>query len=61
MENKCRICDEIQRGDSLYIYTSSDIGITFEEIPNVQYCPVCGKQLLTYKEEYIDIKDFLKN
>jgi len=42
---KCDCCAELEAGDSLYIHRSDDRGILFDEIRNVQYCPLCGSRL----------------
>lgn len=28
-----------------------DVGITFNKIEDIRYCPVCGKKLLSFKEK----------
>ena len=52
MSDKCEGCEELERGDNLYKYVEDDVGIVFSKISNVQFCPVCGKKLLDYKEKY---------
>ncbi len=51
-ENKCRLCDawEIKSGDDLFIYHSDEMGDIYERISNIQFCPRCGKKLLTDDE-----------
>ena len=55
-ENKCRLCDEwkIKSGDDLFIYHSNEMGDIYEDIyeriSNIQFCPRCGKKLLTDDE-----------
>ena len=46
-ENKCPLCRKygIEKGDRLYRVSYPDTGIDFEEITNIQYCPLCGKEL----------------
>ena len=46
-ENKCELCKRygIERGDSLYQVSYPDTGISFDEIRNIQFCPLCGKML----------------
>lgn len=43
----CELCKRfgIEKGDSLYQVTYPDTGIDFYEIRNIQYCPLCGKEL----------------
>ena len=35
----------LEKGDVLYVYSSWDGGIEFDSIKNIQYCPVCGREL----------------
>ena len=49
-DTKCYWCDELEAGDSLYQHGSDDRGILFEEIRNIQYCPVCGRKLRRYEK-----------
>lgn len=51
-DNKCRLCDEwkIKSGDDLFIYHSDEMGDIYERISNIQFCPRCGKKLLTDDE-----------
>ena len=51
MINNCRICDELEPGDTIYMSNSWDGGVGYEYIRDIQYCPVCGKPLLTYEEK----------
>lgn len=53
MEEKdfCQICDDLEKNDSLYSCHYDDVGYSFEEIRNIQYCPKCGRRLLTYEEK----------
>ena len=48
---ECKTCEELEQGDRLYVLGEDDIGITFNKIGNIQYCPVCGKKLLSFKEK----------
>ena len=41
----CYWCDTLESGDSLYQHGSDDRGILFDEIRNIQFCPVCGRKL----------------
>lgn len=45
-EEKC-ICKDrgLEKGDTLYISADWDGGIGFDYIYNIQFCPVCGKEL----------------
>ena len=52
MENECKTCEELEQGDRLYVYGEDDVGVMFERIENIQYCPVCGKKLLTFREKW---------
>ena len=49
---ECKLCQniEIERGDTLYKSSSWDGGVGYDYIDNVQYCPLCGRRLLTLKE-----------
>lgn len=49
-ENKCRLCEELEPGDTLYQSSSWDGGIGFDYINDIQYCPVCGAKLITWDE-----------
>ena len=53
MEEKtfCHTCDNLEKNDSLYICRYDDVGYSFDEIRNIQYCPKCGRCLLTYEEK----------
>ena len=46
----CRICEELEPGDTLYQYSSWDGGIEFNYINDIQYCPICGAKLITWNE-----------
>lgn len=48
---ECKTCEELEQGDRLYVFGEDDVGITFNKIGNIQYCPVCGKKLLSFKEK----------
>ena len=41
-----------EKGDTLYFETQWDGGIEFYYIPNIKYCPVCGKKLMVDKPRY---------
>lgn len=65
MENKCNTCEILEQGDRLYRYGEDEVGIIFEKIGNIQFCPMCGKRLLSfrekmdaYKKEHIAKNDF---
>ena len=44
-EKECELCKKygIEKGDSLYQRFYPDLD--FHEIRNIQYCPLCGKEL----------------
>lgn len=46
---KC-VCERegLEKGDTLYMYSSWEGGIAFDSISNIKYCPVCGKELPNY-------------
>ena len=48
-ENKveCPLCRRygIEKGDTLYQVGYPDTGIDFYAIRDIQYCPLCGKEL----------------
>ena len=48
--DKCRLCEELEPGDTLYKSDSWDYGIGFEYINDIQYCPLCGTKLITWNE-----------
>lgn len=48
---KCKTCEELEQGDRLYVFGEDDVGISFNKIEYIQYCPVCGKKLLSFKEK----------
>ena len=48
----CRICEELEPGDTLYQTSSWDGGIGFDYIHDIQYCPVCGAKLMTWDERH---------
>lgn len=52
MEKRCSLCEdiEIEKGDTLYKTSYWDGGIGYDYIRNVQYCPLCGKKLMTLEE-----------
>lgn len=43
----CSLCSKygIERGDTLYVRDYGYKGIYFKEIDNIQFCPLCGKEL----------------
>lgn len=45
-EEEC-VCKNrgLEKGDTLYISADWDGGIGFDYIHNIQFCPVCGKEL----------------
>lgn len=52
-ENKehCYTCDNLEANDTLYQYTDWNGGHGYEDIRGIQYCPKCGRRLLTYEEK----------
>lgn len=46
----CKTCEDLEFGDSLYQYSSWEGGINFDQI-KIQYCPICGKKLKTWKKK----------
>lgn len=46
----CDFCQNHEPGDTLYDRTSWDGGVGYDYINNIQYCPICGKKLKTWKE-----------
>ena len=47
----CGACDELDAGDTLYSHTSDDLGDIYSAIRDIQFCPKCGKKLLTFREK----------
>ena len=47
----CSVCNDLEANDTLYQYTDWDGGHGYEEIRGIQYCPECGRRLLTYEEK----------
>ena len=60
---ECKLCQniEIERGDTLYKSSSWDGGVGYDYIDNVQYCPLCGRKLLTLEEWMAKKKKEKKN
>ena len=50
MIEECALCQELEKGDTLYQSSSWDGGISFDYVRDIQYCPICGKALTTWKE-----------
>lgn len=50
MIEECALCQELEKGDTLYKSGDWDGGISFDYIRDIQYCPICGKALTTWKE-----------
>ncbi len=44
---ECTLCRRygLEKGDSLYQVYYPDSGISFDEIRDIRYCPLCGKKL----------------
>ena len=53
MEEKtfCYTCADLEAHSDLYTYKNWDGVISFNEITDIQYCPKCGRRLLTYEEK----------
>lgn len=51
LNKPCDLCNHLERGDTLYEYSSWDGGINFDYIENIQYCPKCGRKLEEWKKE----------
>lgn len=47
----CGVCDELEAGDTLYSHTSDDVGDIYSAIRDIQFCPKCGKKLLSFREK----------
>lgn len=58
---ECRICENLEPGDTLYQSSSWDGGIVFDYINDIQYCPVCGAKLITWDERHKLNKETRKN
>ena len=41
----CDVCDGLEDGDTLYIYSEWDGGIGFDYIRDIHFCPKCGRRL----------------
>lgn len=59
--DKCRLCEELEPGDTLYRSDSWDYGIGFEYINDIQYCPICGAKLITWDERLKKAREARKN
>ena len=44
----CDLCENLEKGDTLYSYSSWDGGIGFDYINDIRYCPKCGRALTEY-------------
>lgn len=58
---ECRLCKELEPGDTLYQSSSWDGGIGFDYINDIQYCPICGAKLITWNERLRLAKEAQKN
>ena len=45
----CYFCRNHSQGDTIYERSDWDGGVGFDRIPNIKYCPMCGREL--FKEE----------
>lgn len=45
--SECTLCRRygLEKGDTLYQVYYPDTGINFDEIRDIRYCPLCGKEL----------------
>ena len=41
----CTFCMNHEKGDNLYESSDWDGGIGFDYIRNIQFCPLCGREL----------------
>lgn len=42
---QCKCNHGLEDGDTIYMFSESDIDICFEKIENIHFCPLCGKKL----------------
>ena len=47
----CSFCREHECGDTLYESSSWDGGMGFNYIEDIQFCPICGRELYGYENE----------
>ena len=59
--NNCKLCEELEPGDTLYKSSSWDGGIGFDYIDNIQYCPLCGAKLISWEERLNQKREARKN
>ena len=59
--NLCNLCKELQPGDTLYKSFSWEAGIEYHYINDIQYCPLCGAKLMTWRERLKLVKEAQKN
>ena len=45
----CDVCDGLEDGDTLYIYSEWDGGIGFDYIHDIHFCPKCGRRLQNFE------------
>ena len=45
----CDVCDGLEDGDTLYIYSEWDGGIEFDHIRDIHFCPKCGRRLPNFE------------
>ena len=58
---ECKLCKELEPGDTLYQSSSWDGGIGFDYIDNIQYCPICGAKLIPWSERLKAAKEAYKD
>lgn len=47
----CSFCREHECGDTLYESAYWDGGVGFDYIKDIQFCPICGRELYGYEDE----------
>jgi len=47
----CDVCDGLESGDTLYSHVCFEDGDSYLAIRNIQFCPKCGKKLLSFREK----------
>lgn len=50
----CEFCRRHEQGDILYDWSDWDGGIGFDYISNIKFCPICGRELFTEREDQDD-------
>lgn len=47
----CSFCRQHECGDTLYESADWDVGIGFDYIKDIRFCPICGRELYGYEDE----------